>query len=401
MDNELSGESRVFGRYSGTSGEIFKLAFVTGLLTLVTLGIYRFWAKTRVRRYVWSSIDIDGTRFEYTGTGLEKFLGFLVAVVILAIYLGLIQMALFFFGVSLFVEATTLEGQLTQMFAIYATFFAVLPLIYFAVYRARRYKLARTRWRGIRFGMDKGAWGYAFRAIGYGLLTGLTIGILTPLATFRLEKYMTDRSHFGDGKFEQNGRWQSLYPAMKHVAIGIVLLIVAGVFAALEVGLMAVICMFVGYIWFIVGFVYYGVHSFRYLTANKTLNGEIAFAAEPTTSKVIWTYVGGGILIGVLTSIALGLLAAIVGFGSIINGGVAGATPGVGSIVIGVVGYLAIIVAAGAGSLTLIVQPIIKHYVETLTVINSDAIANIAQRESDTGADAEGFADALDIGGAL
>ncbi len=39
-------------RHHGAAGELFKIYVVNILLTLVTLGIYRFWAKTRVRRYV-------------------------------------------------------------------------------------------------------------------------------------------------------------------------------------------------------------------------------------------------------------------------------------------------------------------------------------------------------------
>lgn len=85
------------GRYHGKDPDLFKLAFKTSILTFLTLGIYRFWAKTRIRKYIWSSATVDGDAFEYTGTGLEKFLGFLVAIVILAIYMGLVQIALFFF----------------------------------------------------------------------------------------------------------------------------------------------------------------------------------------------------------------------------------------------------------------------------------------------------------------
>src|SRR5215467_7699377 len=53
-------------------------------LTLVTIGIYRFWAATRLRRYLWSNIRIGGDGLEYTGTGRELFLGFLVALAVLA-----------------------------------------------------------------------------------------------------------------------------------------------------------------------------------------------------------------------------------------------------------------------------------------------------------------------------
>ena len=55
--------------YTGQRGALFGLAFKTALLTVLTLGIYRFWAKTRIRRYVWSSVSIDGDRLEYTWTG--------------------------------------------------------------------------------------------------------------------------------------------------------------------------------------------------------------------------------------------------------------------------------------------------------------------------------------------
>ena len=82
--------------YHGTRSTLFWLAVRITVLTAMTLGIYRFWAKTRLRKYIWSSIAADGDSLEYTGTGLEKFLGFLAAIVILAVYLGLLQILLFF-----------------------------------------------------------------------------------------------------------------------------------------------------------------------------------------------------------------------------------------------------------------------------------------------------------------
>src|SRR6185437_9615849 len=54
------------------------------LLTIVTLGFYRFWARVRVRRYFWSSLRLADEPLEYTGTGLELFVGFLIAVAVIA-----------------------------------------------------------------------------------------------------------------------------------------------------------------------------------------------------------------------------------------------------------------------------------------------------------------------------
>jgi len=111
--------TQIQGRYFGEDGKLFGLYIKTTLLTLITLGIYRFWARTRIRKYIWSATSGDKDSFEYTGTGLEKFLGFLVAIVILAIYLGIVQMLLFFFGLNMFVDPGNNIGlQLAQLAAI-------------------------------------------------------------------------------------------------------------------------------------------------------------------------------------------------------------------------------------------------------------------------------------------
>ena len=155
-------------------------------------------------------------------------IGFLVAIVFLAIYVGIIQMVLFYAGLNIMVDPETASPQeaIAQVAAIYITFFAVLPFILYAMYRARRYKMARTRWRGIRFGMEKGAWGYVLRAIGYGFLAAITLGILLPLQTFKLEKYMADRSYYGSARFTQEGKWSDLYKAMTHILIAIGIVVV-------------------------------------------------------------------------------------------------------------------------------------------------------------------------------
>ena len=58
-------------------------------LELVTLGFYRFWLVTDIRRHLWSNTVIDGDAAEYTGRGRELLIGFLIALAILVpIYLA-------------------------------------------------------------------------------------------------------------------------------------------------------------------------------------------------------------------------------------------------------------------------------------------------------------------------
>src|ERR1700687_1797898 len=76
-------------RFVGPTGRFWQLLIRGALLLLVTLGIYRFWFVTDIRRYLWSNTEIAGDALEYLGTGRELLLGFLVAIAILVpIYAG-------------------------------------------------------------------------------------------------------------------------------------------------------------------------------------------------------------------------------------------------------------------------------------------------------------------------
>jgi len=390
------------GAFLTEKSKLFWLAFWTGLLTVLTLGIYRFWARTRLRRYIWSAIDAGGDSFEYTGMGLEKFLGFLIALVVLAVYLGLLQVGLSFIGFNLW-GAVTLEPSgprdvLIQVGATYVTGLAV-------------YMLSRTRWRGLRFGLDAAAWGYVWRALLYFALSLVTLGLLIPLSTFRLEKYMTDRMWYGDAVFEQQGQWWGLYPAMKHLLIALGVLVLGGAvgYFGLARGLGAVI-LIAGSIWFLCGLVYYQVESFKYLSAHKVLDGTVRFTSNASSHRVIGIFVLGIILIAILTfvlSVVLGVLIGIVfaSGGSVMNGDGAGiglfAGAGVAVALAAVLGYIAFLVLIGALVTVFISAPILGHYIDTLRVENAQPLEQINQRAGDRMADADGFADALDIGGAF
>ena len=343
-------------------------------------------------------MSADDDSFEYTGTGLEKFLGFLVAVVILAVYLGIVQMILAYFGLNMMTEPTSQEQAIAQILAVYITMFAVLPLLLFAQYRARRYKMARTRWRGLRFGMENGAWGYTLRALGYYFLSMITLGVLTPLATFKLEEYMANRTWYGDGKFEQWGRWQDLYGGFKHVLIGLGIIfgcgILAGITQSLFIGLVGT---GVGYIWMLVGIVYYRIYAFNYMTNKKVLDGKVIFSSEARTGEVVKIAIIGTIVMAVVLSVPLGAAAGI-SFSArdaLMTGG------GLGAIVASVLLYIAALLIVGGLNLVMVIQPIIAHVVNNIGVNGAEFLSDIQQRSADIGADAEGFADALDVGGAI
>src|SRR6202165_113003 len=75
--------------FSGNRGEFLRLWTRGAVLELVTVGFYRFWLATDIRRHLWSNSHIDGDAAEYTGRGRELLIGFLIALaILLPIYLA-------------------------------------------------------------------------------------------------------------------------------------------------------------------------------------------------------------------------------------------------------------------------------------------------------------------------
>jgi uncharacterized membrane protein YjgN (DUF898 family) len=164
------------------------------VLLFVTLGIYRFWLATDIRRFLWSNTEIAGDGLEYIGTARELLLGFLIAIALLVPINVLFFLAAFAKGAV---------GQLSGTAAL-----VVLALLgQFAVYRARRYRLTRTVYRGLRFHQTGSAWRYAVCAIFWWGMIALTLGLAYPFAQASLERFKVGHTFYGDlrGRFEGSG----------------------------------------------------------------------------------------------------------------------------------------------------------------------------------------------------
>ncbi len=74
---------RAIVRFLGTNGLFWRLLIRGAVLLMFTLGIYRFWLATDIRRFLWSNTELAGDSFEYSGTARELLLGFLIALTIL------------------------------------------------------------------------------------------------------------------------------------------------------------------------------------------------------------------------------------------------------------------------------------------------------------------------------
>ena len=190
-------------RFHGSWQEFAKIAVPNLLLTIVTLGIYRFWATTRERQYLWGKTDFIDERLEWTGTGLELFIGFIMAVVLILVP---------FFGIQFLTQALVLQGY-TGWAAVltFMMFGFIMYIIGIARFRALRYRLSRTYWHGIRGGSDDQGFGYGWSYIWKTFVGYLALGLLVPWSMMNLWNERWNKMSFGPHKIEAIGNYAETF----------------------------------------------------------------------------------------------------------------------------------------------------------------------------------------------
>jgi uncharacterized membrane protein YjgN (DUF898 family) len=373
--------------FSGDRGEFRRLVTRGAGLELITVGFYRFWLATDIRRHLWSNTIVDGDAAEYTGRGRELLIGFLFALAILVpIYL-----AYFLVG---------LEVERFKAFASTPLFLFFYLFGQFAIFRARRYRLTRTVWRGVRFWMDGSGWAYAMRAGLWGLLSSITLGLALPWREAALERYKMRHCYYGDleGSFEgsgweffQRGWWLWLLAVLSLLALSLtkflpfapLLVVVAApfIYAAFKA---------VEWRWWISGIRFGGVRL-----ESSLLRGALV--------GLYWKAIGWFLLI----------VALFVGYlfgGAALIASMSGKpiakffTPAnlqgsVSMIVLAMIGYLAFILALNVVLRVYLLRDVWVRVLASTNVHGIEAAANVAAKGDLASALGEGLADGLDVVG--
>ena len=358
--------------YEGRVGEVAGIAVTNGLLGLITLGFYRFWGKTRLRRYLWGRVGFDGDAFEYSGTGMELFVGFLVAIAIL-IPLGILGSVVeFAFPAD---ETVLAVSGIVQLLLI-------AFLVQFAIYRARRYRLTRTQWRGIRAGQTGSAVTYAFVLLWWYFAVGLTLGLAYPVMRAGMQRFRTANTWLGTEQFSFLGGAGPLFGRW---------------FLA---WLLLIPTLGLSYAW-------YRAAEFRYFAACTRYAG-LSFASELSTGRVIWLWLrymfvlvaiiaaAGGIASVVMPGLFYGLQAVASGDEEAVKSAMESlglAFPLLMFAMMFVVG-----ITVSVARLALFVHPMLSEICCTLTIAGEADFDAILQSQQARPARGEGFADVLDVG---
>lgn len=223
--------------YTGRTRDIARIALLNLVLSLLTLGIYNFWGRTRIRRYLWAHTRVNDSPLEYHGTGGQIFLGFI-----------LISVLFFAFNVGYeYTQQLYLERVLgTENLLL----FSVPPVLLFTVgymaflayvgWSSRRYWLAMTSWRGIRFRQGGSRRKLLWRALPWSALTALSLGFAYPWLASMTENYVYRESHIGTTRANSAITGGRLFGSWLPMAVTMTVLLwgpVLGIIIAVDVGL--------------------------------------------------------------------------------------------------------------------------------------------------------------------
>jgi uncharacterized membrane protein YjgN (DUF898 family) len=388
--------------FSGTQSELFQMLFRGSLLQIPTLGFYRFWLTTDVRRYFWSHTEIGGDAFEYTGRARELLIGFLIAMAIL------VPIYLLYFVLSL-------EAERLQAFASIPLFLVLYALGYYALYRARRYRATRTVFRGVRFWMSGSGWAFLGRAVIWDLITLLTLGFAYAWRSAALERYKMRHTRYGqlEGSFVgsglalfKRGAWMWAIWLVLAVALGVFLVRQDQASTAVIAVALAITSLFVLPIFIAIEFRWWleGIRIGPIAATSDLSVGAILKVFFKTVFLSVLYAVVGGFVVAIIVGVAS--LAIMTSFGGSFENATPAPTPSIGLTILGAVAgglvYLAFLLGFDLIRRLYFDRGLWVTAVTSVTVSNLHVVDEVVAAGGDAPSGVgEGLLDALDFGGGV
>lgn len=200
MENYPASAQNSLLAYDGSTPRIYGVWLKNLVLGILTLGIYRAWGKSRLRRYLWSSFSVMGDRLTYTGKGGELFRGYVkfgFMLTIISIVASIIDLSMGVQHTDPHHKQTTFGSLLTMLFFIY--------MIYFSRFSALRYRLSRTSWRGIRGHLEGNGRMYVLFRFKRAFMNIISLGFLTGRSDMLDNHYLASRVSLGSQKCTYTG----------------------------------------------------------------------------------------------------------------------------------------------------------------------------------------------------
>ena len=396
-------------RFVGPSKTFWHVLSWGAVLLMFTLGIYRFWLTTDIRRYLWSNTELAGESFEYAGTAYELLLGFLIALAVLVPFY------------AAFFLLTLAPGNTWSLLGLLILIF----LGQYAVYRARRYRLTRTIYRGVRFHQSGSAFLYSVSAVLWWALIVLSAGLAYPFAQSQLEHFKMRHTFFGNlpGRFESSG-WHLLVRGLPLWALTVVPFAIGAVATMLAIdwnainsasgadaratsieasgleGIDVIVALTGAWLLCSIALLYPIFHAIllRWWVSGLRI-GDVAVRSRLPIARVFGVYArffGYATLFTVIAGILLGIGA----FGlSKIIGGSSSMRDEIITTVLSLAAYATIALGYWTIYQATVKLGVWRCVIESLEISNSAALEHVAAAGEAASPIGEGLADALNVGG--
>jgi uncharacterized membrane protein YjgN (DUF898 family) len=182
----------------GRGQTLFGIFIVNTFYTLLTLGIYSFWGRVRIRQFLSSQTSLAKIRFSYHGTAQELIKGWSKAFLIFGIPYGILSLAPIIWEHI----PSWIPNVLAAMM--------VLCFIPIAVVGSHRYRLSRTAFGAIRFSFRGQVKDYMKIWFTGTFLTFITAGVYYPFFENTRREFLVSHTYLGNQHFSYNGTGMAL-----------------------------------------------------------------------------------------------------------------------------------------------------------------------------------------------
>ena len=274
--------------YIGKGLEVFKIWIVNLFLQIITFGIYRPWAKTKMRKYLYGSISVFGEELEYSGTGKELFYGSAKAIgwLVLFILIASLVLAAVFFASGL---ESSIQGFLEDLTGNLVGCFGVFLLVAYAQFSSLRYRLNRSRWRSIKAQLSGKAKDYVILKLKRMILNIVSFGSLIGRSDILARQFLIERIAIGSTKFSFKGDYTGL-DRVNFIALIPAYLALPSIFIFKPLFFLMIFVAIFARIW-------YGNKRRNYFWNSIRIGEDIKFSSNFGFRRLLWLWISNSLMI--------------------------------------------------------------------------------------------------------
>ncbi len=179
-------------QFIGSPREYWKIYMINLALTILTLGLYRPWAKVRQYKYLYNHLLVDGIPMDFTAKPIRLLFGQLIVML--------------FFGLYAYSQITI---NVTLSVILILTFILMLPILMWLSYR---FFFRYTQWSGVSMSFTASKSEFYLETIINSLVSIFFITV--PLAQRRWFKFIARNAFWGNKQLSVNPSLEKLYTGL-------------------------------------------------------------------------------------------------------------------------------------------------------------------------------------------